>query len=255
MWTVKLSVLLALGCLALPARAGDIYTCKGAHGEKVYQNAPCATANTQLGHSQYDPAMARAADGSAGHTERVYATPARGYVSGGTVGKAVAGGRPLGQAGAPLPAGGLGSSPYQRGEVQGTRCVNAAGRVYVSAAGCGTSTELVGSQTSQRDWQQDMVQGHPGLVMSGPDQAFDPATGQYIQLQHVENTQTVNVWQTTQDRGTPMDADDACDAARANAAQHTRSERAQHQVEALCRQGRSLYDTRPSSRSLYGSGG
>jgi hypothetical protein len=233
------------------ALAGDIYICKGTHGENVYQNAPCATASKELAHRQYDPAMARAADGSAGHTERVYATPERGYAAGGTVG----GGRPLGQGASLPPAGGLGSSPYQRGEVQGTRCVSATGQVYVTADACRTTTELVGSRTAARDWQRDQVQGRPDLVMSGPDQAFDPATGQFIQLQHAPETQTVNVYRTTQDRGTPMNVDSACDAARANAAQHTRSERAQREVEALCRQGRSLYDTRPSSRSLYGSGG
>lgn len=233
------------------AHAGNIYICKGANGVNTYQNIPCAKPADQIRHDRYDDALTRAADGSAGHTERIYTTPA--YGRGGVT--QLGGSARMGPAPTLPPTGGLDSSAYQRGEVQGTRCVSATGQVYVSADGCRTSTQLVGSRTSARDWQQDRVEGRPDLVMSGPDQAFDPATGQFIELQHADTTQTVNVYQTTRDRGTPMNADAACDSARQVAAQHPQSERAQRQVEALCRRGRSLYDTQPSSRSLYGSGG
>jgi hypothetical protein len=59
--------------------AGDIYVCKGTHGEKVYQSTPCPTPDKQVDHRKYDPSIVRAADGSAGATERVYTSAASGY--------------------------------------------------------------------------------------------------------------------------------------------------------------------------------
>jgi hypothetical protein len=113
---------------------------------------------------------------------------------------------------------------------------------------------MVGSQTVDRRWQDDTVQGVPGAVMTAPDQAYDPQTGQYIELQHADQTQTVDVYRTTRDQGTSMDADSACAGAQQYADQHPNSEVAQRHVEELCRQGRSLYDTKPSNKSLYGGG-
>lgn len=55
---------MGLGLLGLSAcwsaRAGDIYTCKGADGVTVYQNTPCPTPQAQLQHSRYDESLARA---------------------------------------------------------------------------------------------------------------------------------------------------------------------------------------------------
>ncbi|CAM5589675.1 DUF4124 domain-containing protein [Rhodanobacter lindaniclasticus] len=233
------------------ALAGNIYICKGAHGVNTYQNVPCPKPADQIRHDTYDDALGRPGtpvpDGI-GYGQRV---PVRGVASRlvGAVQAPVSLPPP-----APPATGGLGSSAYQRGEMQGTRCVNARGDVYYTAAGCGTSTRPVGNRAVPRDWQQDTVQGRPDLVMSGPDQAFDPATGQFIQLQHAPDTQTVNVYQTTRDQGTAVDVDEACMGAQQQAAQDPYSQQAQRRVEDLCRRGRSLYDTQPSAHSLYSGG-
>ncbi len=42
------------------ARAGDIYTCKGANGVNVYQNTPCPPKQAELKHSRYDESLSRA---------------------------------------------------------------------------------------------------------------------------------------------------------------------------------------------------
>lgn len=232
-----------VACLLVPAvRAGNIYTCKGANGVNTYQNLPCAKPAEQIQHATYDDALARPGTPAPTAPRDRYGTAAPAH-------------RGMGAAIPPpaaLPAttGGLGSSAYQRGEVQGTRCVNARGQVYYTAAGCGTSTQRVGTQ--ERLWRGDTVEGVPGAVMIGPDQAVDPRTGQVVELEHTQDR--VDVYRTTRDAGAAMDADQACTGAQQVAAQHPHSQQAQRRVEDLCRRGRSLYDTQPSANSLYGSG-
>lgn len=233
---------------ASSARAGDIYTCKGTHGEKVYQNAPCPTTTNQVEHRTYSPEMARAVDGSSGATERIYQTSQQNSYSGkagapeprderysygaGTAPTAVT---------TPARSGGIGSSAYQRGEVQGTRCVDARSRVYYTAGQCGTSTTYAGTQPV--DWHKDQVQGVPGAVMVSPNEALNPMTGQIVQLQAAPTV--VPVYRRTNDVGTTVDVDEACAGARAAAAGRF-SKKADARVQELCRFGRSMYDQQRS---------
>jgi hypothetical protein len=68
-------LIVGLGLLGLAAcwnaRAGDIYTCKGANGVNVYQNTPCPTPQAQLRHSRYDESLARAPAPQAGEPQAV----------------------------------------------------------------------------------------------------------------------------------------------------------------------------------------
>src|SRR5574337_1192049 len=193
-----------LGFFATTALAGNIYVCKGAHGVNSYQNTPCATPDKQIRHETYDEALARPGTPPPAARVSYGADPS------------VGGGRRLDDSrmappaprAPPLPetgGGGLGSSAYQRGQIQGARCVNARGQVYYTATGCGTSTQWVG--TRERPWHGDMVEGMPGAVMVGPDQAVDPHTGRVVELEHTMDH--VNVYRTTPDAGAAMDADQA----------------------------------------------
>lgn len=231
------------------AHAGNIYVCKGAHGVNSYQNTPCPTPVTQIRHETYDDALARPGIPSPAPVS---------YAAGVSVRAVSPGGAPLITAPVRLPraistTGGLGSSAYQRGEIQGTRCVNANGQVYYTAAACRTSTTTQ-TQWEPHDWHHDTVQGMPGAPMVGPNQAVDPYNGRVVNLQPTRGDDSVEVQHTTQDQGVPMDADAACAGAQRAAKEHPFSGSAQRDVEALCRRGRSLYDTQPSANSLYGSG-
>ena len=127
-------------CLLLGAglaQAGDIYTCKGKDGVNVYQNIPCPKPAEELKHSAYNASMGRAADGSNGHTGRgAYAPSMRNQAVSDDVSPPTteinygSGDGATSARSQPSQTGGIGSSPYQRGEGQGTRCVNAKGKVY-----------------------------------------------------------------------------------------------------------------------------
>lgn len=241
-WMSSLILILVLAT----SWAGDIYTCKGAHGEKVYQNAPCSTADKQVEHRKYDASMARAEDGSAGATERIYTSPTASYYGNdGSSGNSRSGasgafdysGVDQSANAAPAHAGGIGSSAYQRGEVRGTRCVTTKGRVYYTAGACGTSVTYAG--TAPVDWHKDQVQGVPGAVMVGPNQAMNPMTGQIVQLDAAPTV--APVYQRSRDAGTAVGADEACAGARKAAAGRF-DRKADRRVQELCRSGRSLYD-------------
>lgn len=221
---VAAALLLAAGA----AHAGDIYVCKGEHGEKVYQNAPCPSAAEQVGHNQYSDAMARA---PAPPPEAYRADPPPPPVS-----------APAGRLATSSDQGshGLDSSVYQRGEVRALKCVTASGRVYYARGACGSSTTAVGTQPEA--WRGDKVEGIPGAVMVSPNEALDPATGRIVQLVGAPPNRPVIARQ--QDQGTAVDPDEACRAAR-KAADGKFSQRLDRRARELCDEGRSLYDETP----------
>lgn len=229
---IQVAALLLLGASAGQAAAGDIYVCKGAHGEKVYQNSPCATSSAQVGHSTYSEAMARApapppandasidwGGGSQGSRQAVATAPR-----------------------APAPTGGLDASAYQRGDVRALRCVTASGKVYYARGECGTSVSYSGMKP--RDWHRDTVQGVPGAVMTSPNEAVDPMTGQVVQLQ--PTSPVAPAFARTRDAGTAVDPDVACEQAR-KIADGKFSEKLDRRARELCDDGRSLYDEHRSS--------
>ncbi len=243
-WFGVVSLLLCAGL----AQAGDIYTCKGKGGVNVYQNTPCPEASDELNHSAYRASMRRAADGSSDRNERGAEAPSmhqqerlsdpspysRGISYSGS-------GRAASTQDQPSQTGGIGSSAYQRGEVAGTRCVNAKGNVYYTAGRCGTSVTYTGEH--EVDWRHSQVQGVPGAVMINPDQAIDPTTGQMVQL--IPTARTAPTYVRTRDEGSSFGADEACEGARKVAAGRF-NKKADDRVQALCRFGRSMYDQTPS---------
>jgi hypothetical protein len=96
-----------------------------------------------------------------------------------------------------------------------------------------------------RPWQQDQVQGMPGAVMTGPNEAMNPMTGQLVQLEAAP--MAVPTYQRTRDQGAAVSADEACAGARAAAAGRF-NKRADDRVQELCRFGRSMYDQPRSGR-------
>lgn len=235
-----------LSCVGL-AQAGDIYTCKGKGGVNVYQNTPCPKAADELKHAAYDASMRRAADGSSGHTERGANAPSmrkRDMLDNPPASTAQInyGGSDAGNStqSQPSPVGGIGSSAFQRGEVGGTRCVSAKGRVYYTAGRCGTSVTYAGDH--EVDWRRNQVRGVPGAVMINPDQAIDPMTGQMVQL--IPTPRAAPTYVQTRDQGSPVSADEACEGARKAAAGRF-NKKADDRVQQLCRFGRSLYDQTP----------
>ena len=239
-----------LACLLLYAglaQAGDIYTCKGKGGINVYQNTPCPKSADELSHTAYDASMRRAVDGSGGHTERGANAPSMREQSMSTDSSSYVAGNNYGSGNGvppatvlPAQAGGIGSSAYQRGEVQGTRCVNARGKVYFTAGRCGTSVSYAGDRPV--DWHRAQVQDMPGAVMVGPNRALDPMTGQIVDL--VPTPQVAPTYVQTRDQGTPVSADEACEGARKAAAGRF-NKKADDRVQALCRFGRSMHDQTP----------
>lgn len=146
--------------------------------------------------------------------------------------------------------GGLGVSAYARGDIHAVRCTTASGRVYYAKGTCSTSTTtevVVG-----HDWHGDKVRGMPGAVMVGPNEAMDPRTGQVVDLQTVSNNTVVHV--TTRDHAQSVSADKACAEAQKAEARHPYSHKITRRVQALCQQGRSLYDQKPARGSLYYDG-
>jgi hypothetical protein len=242
-WVGVVGLLLCSGL----AQAGDIHTCKGKGGVNVYQNSPCPKPADELNHAAYDASMGRAADGSSGHTERgAYAPSLRRQMPARDSSAPVADINYSGSSATPAQtqptlAGGIGSSAYQRGEVRGTRCVNADGHVYFTAGACGSSVSYAGDQPV--DWHRDQVQGVPGAVMIGPNQALDPMTNQIVQL--IETPQVAPTYMRTRDSGTHVGADEACAGARKAAAGRF-NKRADDRVQELCRFGRSMHDQTPS---------
>lgn len=243
--TMQWAAAVVLLALAGTVHAGDIYACQGEHGEKVYQNTPCQTTAKQLEHRQYDPSMARAADGSAGATERIYTEPPDTYYGAdaqrsnapASSGFDYSSGSGADVPRAPAITGGIGSSAYQRGEIRGTRCVTARGRVYYTAGACGTSVTYAG--TAPVDWHKDQVGGIPGAVMVAPNQALNPMTGQIVRLEAAPTA--APIYHRSRDAGTAVDANEACAGARKAAAGRF-NRKADRQVQELCRSGRSLYD-------------
>lgn len=233
-----------LSCMGL-AQAGDIYTCKGKGGVNVYQSTPCSKAADELNRAAYDASMRRAADGTSGRTERGADAPSMrrqastdypaANITYSSNGRDASGQAPV------IRSGGLGSSAYQRGEVHGTRCVNAKGQVYFTGGSCGTSVSYAGDHPV--DWHRDQVQGVPGAVMINPDQALDPATGQVVQL--IPTPHVAPSYVQTRDQGAPVSADEACEGARKAAAGRF-NKKADDRVQELCRFGRSMYDQTPS---------
>lgn len=243
-WLIGACLLLCAGL----AQAGDIYTCKGKGGVNVYQSIPCPKAAVELNHSAYDNSMRRAVDGSSGHTERGADAPSmrkqdvldspQSSTAGINYGGSDGGASTQSQ---PVPTGGIGSSAYQRGEVGGTRCVSAEGRVYYTAGRCGTSVTYAGDH--EVDWRHNQVQDVPGAVMINPDQAIDPMTGRMVQL--IPTPRVAPTYVQTRDQGSPVSADEACEGARKAAAGRF-NKKADDRVQQLCRFGRSMYDQTPS---------
>lgn len=224
----ELFSLAALLLLGSAAHAGDIYVCKGAHGEKVYQNSPCASSTAQVGHSTYSDDMARApaAPPAALSNDAIEWGAAPPPAPPAPVARV-----------APAPVGGLDASSYQRGEVRALRCVTPSGRVYYARGECGTSVSYAGPQP--RDWHSDTVQGMPGAVMTSPNEALNPMTGQIVQLQPEPIVSPA--FTRSRDRGTQVDPDEACEQAR-KAADGTFSQKLEKRERELCDEGRSLYD-------------
>lgn len=234
--TVRGAALCALLAITGSAAAGDIYVCKGAHGVKSYQNVPCAQVSDQVGHNTYSNAMARPAQPPS-YTVQQYSAPAPRPVSRAARPQLVTAGSATAYRG-----GGIGSTAYQRGEAGGRRCVSAKGQVYF-AAECGSSVTYAGMRA--RDWRGDRVEGVPGAVMTQPNGAIDPMTGQFVQL--IPEPMDEPAYVRTQDAGTDVSADEACAGARRAAAGRF-SKKADDRVQDLCRFGRSMYDQPRSGR-------
>lgn len=166
---------LCVGALLLAgsANAGDIYVCKGASGEKVYQSTPCPTPDKQVDHRKYDPSMARAADGSAGATDRIYRSSMGSYSEqnasavryGNGTGMSYPGGSPpvAGEAAAPPPAPPTGyrCAAGNRAWIQQTPCpATYAGSNFVNVDGHlmdGTPVRGTGFMHTDKPVQQQQL--------------------------------------------------------------------------------------------------
>lgn len=174
--------------------------CKRVHGEKVFQITACVRSTQKIDHKAYDDAKARP----------TVAKQNTSYSSDSVVSSS----RPMDMQ-QPTESGqstheggyGLGGPPVHAPTV---RCIAASGRVYDTHYACGSSNVQV--DTQERDWRRDKVQGMPGAMMIGPDQALNPQTGQIVQLQHKPDTKPV--YQRVQDSGTAIDPEKACKQAR-----------------------------------------
>lgn len=155
-----------------PATAGDIYTCKGAHGEKVYQNAPCPTPDKQVDHQQYDPAMARAADGSAGATDRIYTSLMGSYSEQSTATAGYSGGARYSNGSPPVP--GERTSPAPTAPT-GYQC-KAGQRIWMQTTRCpATYKEAQSVDVDGRTITGQMVRGSGWIDVEKPvqQQAMD----------------------------------------------------------------------------------
>ena len=195
-----IAVVLLLLIRPQPSQAGDIYVCKGAHGEKVFQNTACPQTNQQLGHSTYSDSLARPP------APADYPSPAETT--------AIAPNKPSSVDGAapnvisPSVGHGIGAPVDHSGDVT-LKCTSASGHVYYEHGKCRTSLMLVG--TEEHDWHADRVAGVPGATMVSPDGAVSP-TGKFIPLQHADADEPI--YKRVQDAGVSADPDEACKQAR-----------------------------------------
>lgn len=235
---------LALGLLVVTtigARAADLYVCKQPNGVKAYQDKPCAQNQVQLSHDTYTP--------------HVYAPPAptQSFEYTGTPQATPNMSLPTMDAPpVPVPARdtscqGIGCTAQQRGQVHTRECVSPSGRPYYTTADCKTRVDVVGQRP--RDWHGDSVQGVPGAIMTGPDTALDPNTGNVIYLQHAPDH--TPVYQRTQDAGARIAPADACQLARQDANAHPRDHAAARRAHNVCSTGRGLWDEAPPDRGSH----
>lgn len=82
-------------------------------------------------------------------------------------------------------------------------------------------------------------------MMTEPNEAMNPMTGQLVQLEAAPTV--APVYQRTRDAGTAVDPNAACAEARKAAAGRF-NRRADQRVQELCRFGRSMYDQQRSGR-------
>ena len=241
-----LAVVLLVPCIA---SAGNIYKCKGPNGT-VYQNAPCATDSQTLDHQQYrDPPPQTTTytfDQASPYTQQPNtvnygATPPDVYRASPTQER-------LPPSEVPLPhimdTGGIGSSPYQRGEIRALKCTTASGSVYYDTR-CGHSSVAVSGRYNAYDINTGRLVSDNVSARGLP--ALDRMTGHLFQPQHLryESYQTL-----VPDVGEPIDVDVACRRVQ-QIAGPIPSGANKRRVQALCRQGRSMYDVKPGARSLY----
>lgn len=243
---MKVTVGLVMLAFSAGAFGADVYVCKGSNGTTAFQQDPCPKTSKYIAHGTYtahldDASQARLASQS-------MATPpaaARPTLTRSSTGA------PIASYSQQTTHGGIGSSAYQRDEVQATQCTAPDGHAYYTTGECKQRSVLVGMK--DRDWHSDHVEGVPGAVMIAPDLAIDPDSGNTIHLQH--ESEQAPVYTLKRDAGVQVDPDAACAAARSYSQHHYADDRAAARARDVCRKGRSLWDLRSSGAIPQGGGG